>query len=129
MRWALALIAMLAITPLAAQVADNSKTAAPAKAKPKPKKPLVRKEPAVPAKELFGAVKDAAPLAARAIGFYARGCIAGAKPLAIDGPSWQAMRLSRNRNWGHPQLVRMVEKLATEAKAQDGWNGLLVGDM
>ena len=130
MRWALALLALLAVTPLAAQVADKAKTtAAPAKAKPKPKKPLVRKEPAVPAKELFGAVKDAAPLAARAIGFYARGCIAGAKPLAIDGPSWQAMRLSRNRNWGHPQLVRMVEKLATEAKAQDGWNGLLVGDM
>ena len=130
MRWALALIAMLAITPLAAQVADKAKTnAAPAKAKAKPKKPLVRKEPAVPAKELFGAVKEPAPLAARAIGFYARGCIAGARPLAIDGPSWQAMRLSRNRNWGHPQLVRMVEKLATEAKAQDGWNGLLVGDM
>lgn len=128
MRWALAFIAMLAITPLAAQVADKAKPAA-APAKAKPKKPLVRKEPAVPAKELFGAVKEAAPLAARAIGFYARGCLAGARPLAIDGPAWQAMRLSRNRNWGHPQLVRMVEKLANEAKAQDGWRGLLVGDM
>ena len=128
MRWALALIAMLAITPLAAQVTNKEKTtAAPAKAKPK--KPLVRKEPAVPAKQLFGAVKEAAPLAARAIGFYARGCLAGARPLAIDGPAWQAMRLSRNRNWGHPQLVRMVVKLANEAKAQDGWRGLLVGDM
>ena len=128
MRWALALIAMLAITPLAAQVADKAKPAV-APAKPKPKKPLVRKEPAVPAKQLFGAVKEAAPLAARAIGFYARGCLAGARPLAIDGPAWQAMRLSRNRNWGHPQLVRMVEKLATDAKANDGWRGLLVGDM
>lgn len=128
MRWALALIAMLAVTPLAAHAAEKGKAATPA-AKPKPKKPLVRKAPAVPAKELFGAVRDAAPLAARAIGFYARGCVAGAKPLAIDGPAWQAMRLSRNRNWGHPQLVRTVEKLATEAKAQDGWHGLLVGDM
>jgi penicillin-insensitive murein endopeptidase len=130
MRWAFALIAVLAVTPLAAQAADKGKApTAPAKAKPKPKKPLVRKEPAVPAKELFGAVKEPAPLAARAIGFYARGCVAGARPLAIDGPAWQAMRLSRNRNWGHPQLVRLVEKLATDAKANDGWRGLLVGDM
>lgn len=130
MRWAFALIAVLAVTPLAAQVAEKSKApAAPAKAKPKPKKPLVRKEPAVPAKQLFGAVKEPALLAARAIGFYARGCVAGAKPLAIDGPAWQAMRLSRNRNWGHPQLVRTIEKLATDAKANDGWRGLLVGDM
>jgi penicillin-insensitive murein DD-endopeptidase len=128
MRWALALVALLVLTPLAAQAAEKGK-AATAPAKPKPKKPLVRKAPAIPAKELFGAVKDAAPLAARAIGFYARGCIAGAKPLAIDGPAWQAMRLSRNRNWGHPQLVRLVEKLAAEAKANDGWHGLLVGDM
>jgi hypothetical protein len=34
MRWALALIALLAVTPLAAQMADKAKTnAAPAKAK------------------------------------------------------------------------------------------------
>ena len=25
--------------------------------------------------------------------------------IAADGPTWQAMRLSRNRNWGHPELV------------------------
>ena len=39
------------------------------------------------------------------------------------------MRLSRNRIWGHPELIRLIERLATEAKAQDGWNGLLVGDL
>ena len=44
-------------------------------------------------------------------------------------PAWQAMRLSRNRNWGHPKLVALVEKLAVEAKAHDGWPGLLVGDL
>jgi penicillin-insensitive murein endopeptidase len=82
-----------------------------------------------PAKELFGAAKVAAPLEARAIGGYAKGCLAGAKALAIDGPAWQAMRLSRNRNWGHPQLIAMIERLASEAKAHDGWSGLLVGDL
>jgi penicillin-insensitive murein endopeptidase len=39
------------------------------------------------------------------------------------------MRLSRNRNWGHPSLVSLVERLAHDGKAQDGWSGLLVGDI
>jgi penicillin-insensitive murein endopeptidase len=102
-----------------------------ASAAAKPKKPLVRKAepPATPAKQLFGAAATPAPLAARSIGFYARGCLAGARPLAIDGPAWQAMRLSRNRYWGHPNLVRLIQRLATDAKAHDGWSGLLVGDL
>ena len=87
------------------------------------------KPPPTPAKVLFGAAKTPAPLAARAIGFYAKGCLAGAAALAIDGPAWQAMRLSRNRNWGHPVLIALVEKLAVEAKQHDGWPGLLVGDI
>jgi penicillin-insensitive murein DD-endopeptidase len=82
-----------------------------------------------PAKELFGAVKTPAPMAARSIGFYAKGCLAGGTALPIDGPAWQAMRLSRNRNWGHPDLVALVEKLANEARQHDGWPGLLVGDL
>jgi penicillin-insensitive murein endopeptidase len=82
-----------------------------------------------PAKALFGAVKEPAPLKARAIGSYARGCLAGGVALPVDGPNWQAMRLSRNRNWGHPNLVRLVERLANEARRYDGWPGLLVGDL
>jgi penicillin-insensitive murein endopeptidase len=83
----------------------------------------------VPAKKLFGAKKTAAPLKPRAIGFYSRGCLAGGERLEIDGPAWQAMRLSRNRNWGHPKLVGLVRKLAAEAQKLDGWPGLLVGDL
>src|SRR5262245_51388230 len=99
---------------------------------PVPKKPSAKKRatPASPpAKELFGAMREPASLPARAIGFYAKGCLAGAAALPIDGPAWQAMRLSRNRNWGHPDLVALVEKLATDARAHDGWPGLLVGDL
>lgn len=81
------------------------------------------------AKKLFGAKDMAAPLPPQAIGFYSRGCLAGGEKLAIDGPAWQAMRLSRNRNWGHPRLVAMVRRLATEAQKSDGWPGLLVGDL
>ena len=82
-----------------------------------------------PAKVLFGAVNAPSKMATRSIGFYARGCLAGGKPLPVDGPAWQAMRLSRNRMWGHPTLVRYIERFAKDAKAKDGWPGLLVGDM
>jgi penicillin-insensitive murein endopeptidase len=83
----------------------------------------------MPAKKLFGAQKTPANMHARAIGTYAKGCLAGAKSLPIDGSAWQVMRLSRNRNWGHPVLISLLEKLASEAKSYDGWNGLLVGDL
>ncbi|MDX2203462.1 MAG: penicillin-insensitive murein endopeptidase [Hyphomicrobiaceae bacterium] len=101
--------------PMPAPAAPPAKAAKPAKGPP--------------ARDLFGAAKTPSPLAARAIGFYAKGCLAGGKPLPVDGPAWQAMRLSRNRNWGHPELIDLVKRLATEARAQDGWPGLLVGDL
>jgi penicillin-insensitive murein endopeptidase len=96
---------------------------------PKPLPPLASpNDPANPAKELFGRKPLPAPLTARSIGSYARGCLAGAVALPINGESWQVMRLSRNRNWGHPDLVRLLERLAERAQAT-GWNGLLVGDL
>ncbi|HSO48370.1 MAG TPA: penicillin-insensitive murein endopeptidase [Rhizobiaceae bacterium] len=81
-----------------------------------------------PAKQAFG--KQALPADARpqSVGFYSRGCMAGAVAIPVDGPDWQVMRLSRNRRWGHPELIRTIEKLASKAKA-DGWNGLMVGDI
>lgn len=101
--------------------------------KPAPKRPVKkRKKPAPklpPAREMFGSVATPAPLAARAIGSYSKGCLAGGVSLAIDGPDWQVMRLSRNRNWGSPQLIDFLERLASDARGQDGWPGLLVGDL
>lgn len=82
-----------------------------------------------PAKRLFGGKDRPAALKARAIGSYARGCLSGAIMFPPEGEAWQAMRLSRNRNWGHPELIAFLRKLATDAKARDGWNGLLVGDL
>jgi penicillin-insensitive murein endopeptidase len=95
----------------------------------KPLAPLAHPEaPGTPAKELFARKPTPFPGPARSIGFYATGCLAGAAPLPIDGPTWQVMRLSRNRNWGNPKLIEFVERLANNAK-KIGWNGLLVGDM
>jgi penicillin-insensitive murein endopeptidase len=83
-------------------------------------------EPA--ARDLFGARTAPAPLVARSIGAYSRGCLAGAVALPVNGPTWQVMRLSRNRNWGRVELVDFLERLAGLAPAV-GWNGLLVGDL
>lgn len=83
----------------------------------------------VPAKQLFGHKKSPAKLTPRAVGFYAKGCLAGGVDLPVTGSAWQVMRLSRNRNWAHPELIELIKKLAIDAKAQDGWPGLLVGDL
>jgi penicillin-insensitive murein DD-endopeptidase len=85
-------------------------------------------DPATPAKELFGRKAQPAKLESRTIGFYSKGCLAGAMALPINGATWQVMRLSRNRNWGHPDLVRFLERLGAQAP-KTGWHGLLVGDM
>ena len=83
---------------------------------------------AQPARELFGAVHTPTAGPTISIGGYAKGCLAGAVQLPADGPGWQAMRLSRDRRWGTPELVGYIEALAQSAAA-DGWPGLLIGDM
>jgi penicillin-insensitive murein DD-endopeptidase len=81
------------------------------------------------AKKIFGSVGGAAPLSPRAIGSYARGCLAGAKALPVNGATWQVMRVSRNRMWGHPNLIAFLEAFAKAVPSQVGWKGILVGDI
>lgn len=81
-----------------------------------------------PARDLFGDVDHPTTGPATPVGGYAKGCIAGAVQLPADGPGWQAMRLSRDRRWGTPELVQYIKALA-QSSAQDGWPGILVGDM
>jgi len=85
-------------------------------------------DPAVPAKQLFGRKPTPVPLTARAIGKYSRGCLAGGMSLPVNGPTWQVMRLSRNRNWAHPNMIKLLERFAAKVP-QIGWPGLLVGDL
>jgi len=66
---------------------------------------------------------------ARSIGFYAHGCLAGAVALPVDGKTWQVMRLSRNRNWGHPDLIAFLERFSAKLPQVAGWPGILVGDI
>lgn len=95
----------------------------PAIAEPKNEKGVVS------AKVLFAAEKLPSLGKAMAIGYYPRGCLQGGVALPVNGPTWQVMRVSRNRNWGHPSLVRFLERFAPAAAKATGWNGILVGDM
>nr|WP_240722357.1 penicillin-insensitive murein endopeptidase [Poseidonocella sp. HB161398] len=78
---------------------------------------------------LFGAESRPSGGASRSYGSYAKGCASGLVELPETGPTWQAMRLSRNRNWGHPQTVSFIEDLSAQAAKQPGWAGLYVGDI
>ncbi|KNG93818.1 penicillin-insensitive murein endopeptidase [Pseudaestuariivita atlantica] len=81
------------------------------------------------AKQLFGAKPTASSQSPEPFGGYARGCLAGGAQLPETGPTWQAMRLSRNRNWGHPDTIDYIRKLSARAARHPGWNGLYIGDI
>jgi penicillin-insensitive murein endopeptidase len=80
------------------------------------------------ANQLFGAMAAPSAQVAMPIGSYARGCGAGLVQLPETGPTWQAMRLSRNRNWGHPEMIDFLKGLSVAA-TQVGWAGLYIGDI
>lgn len=80
------------------------------------------------ANKVFAAVKNPSHQASMPIGTYAKGCAAGNIELPETGPTWQAMRLSRNRNYGQPVLVQYLEDLSVKA-TQIGWKGIYIGDM
>jgi penicillin-insensitive murein endopeptidase len=86
-------------------------------------------DPKLGAKELFGRKVLPAAMPTQVIGFYAKGCIAGAERLPITGHTWQVMRLSRNRNWAHPDMIALLKRLSVKAHKDAGWPGILVGDM
>lgn len=87
---------------------------------PKPGEPL--------AKDLFAAKSASTSNKSQVFGYYANGCLDGAVQLPDSGPTWQAMRLSRNRNWAHPEMIQFVMDLSVEA-TKLGWAGLYIGDM
>ncbi|HSF95421.1 MAG TPA: penicillin-insensitive murein endopeptidase [Thermohalobaculum sp.] len=80
------------------------------------------------AKHVFSAVRGPSPEAPAPHGSYARGCLSGAVALPETGAGWQAMRLSRNRAWGHPTMIAFIERLSATARGL-GWSRLYVGDI
>lgn len=67
------------------------------------------------------------PGTAEAVGFYSAGCLLGGQALAPQGVGYQAMRLSRNRNYAHPSLIGFIEWLGRQAHRRG--SRLLIGDL
>ncbi|WP_434615322.1 penicillin-insensitive murein endopeptidase [Tabrizicola sp. M-4] len=80
------------------------------------------------ANQLFGAADLPTSNRPMPFGSYAKGCADGLVQLPETGPTWQAMRLSRNRNWGHPVMIDFLVDLSRAAN-QIGWPGLYIGDI
>ncbi|MEL6550854.1 MAG: penicillin-insensitive murein endopeptidase [Pseudomonadota bacterium] len=120
---AAALLALFACGPLEEEAAPEPQAAPEAMAR------VATLATSGPAKNLFGAEPRGSQQAPQAIGGYARGCQAGAVQLPETGPTWQAMRLSRNRNWAQPVTVDYVKDLSQRVARLPGWEGIYVGDM
>jgi penicillin-insensitive murein DD-endopeptidase len=114
-------IMLFAAGPLFAQATQSEEELRRAK--------VLKNLPDNAAKRIFGSVDGPVSLAPRAIGSYARGCLAGAKALPVNGSAWQVMRLSRNRMWGHPDLIDFLSAFAESVPKYSGWRGILVGDI
>jgi penicillin-insensitive murein endopeptidase len=65
---------------------------------------------------------------AQSIGSYTAGCLSGAVSLPPNGTGYQLMRPTRNRSYGHPNLIRFIESIARTTSLQQG-GVVLIGDL
>ena len=75
---------------------------------------------------MFAKVKKPAGTPPAIHGSYARGCIEGAGALSLQHEGYTVMRPSRNRFYGHPALLALIERAAAGAPKE---THLLLGDL
>lgn len=76
----------------------------------------------------WSSVSIPSPGLGQSIGTYTSGCVSGAQALPLNGTGYQVMRVSRQRYFGHPNLVAFIEHLGQQtASAKLG--ALLIGDL
>ena len=80
------------------------------------------------ASEIFYKIRTENNSEANSIGSYSRGCLAGAEYLPNHSYHYEALKPSRNRFWGHPNLINYIKKISKEIFEVHG-NGLLLGDL
>ena len=81
------------------------------------------------AKQLFGAKRAGSSQNPAAYGSYSKGCLAGGVELPQKGATWLEMRVSRNRSWGHPELIDYIKKLSRKAAKIRGSKGIYLSDL
>lgn len=62
------------------------------------------------------------------VGSYNAGCIRGSQALPLNGAGYQVMRPSRQRYFGHPELLGFIQYLGHAVAAQQ-LGTLLIGDL
>ena len=65
---------------------------------------------------------------AQSIGAFANGCIVGAQALPLNSANYQVMRTDQRRYFGHPDLVRFIQRLSNQVHGR-GMGTMLIGDM
>lgn len=68
------------------------------------------------------------PAGSFSIGSYTNGCVAGTVTLPLQGPGYQVMRLSRQRYYGHADLIAFIQALGQSARDRK-LGSLLIGDL
>src|SRR4029453_3139489 len=64
----------------------------------------------------------------QSIGFYSAGCLQGAQALPLDGPGYEAIRISRNRYWGQPVTLDFIKRFSEQVR-DAGQAPLYIGDI
>src|SRR5690349_17277384 len=75
----------------------------------------------------WSTVTTPSPGPTQSIGFYSAGCLQGAQRLPIDGPGYEAIRISRNRYWGQPWMIDYITALGARVRTA-GQAHLYIGD-
>jgi len=89
--------------------------------------PALNTAPAT-AQSSFSEITAAVPGTPQVIGTYTNGCFTGGVALPPDGPGYQVIRLSRNRNWGHPELIDFLQDFGATLAGR-GMPPALIADM
>ncbi|MBK3803761.1 penicillin-insensitive murein endopeptidase [Azospirillum brasilense] len=89
-----------------------------------------KKKPAPPAPNSIAWSQVSGPALgpAQSIGGYAAGCITGAQALPGEGTGYQVIRMSRQRYYGHPELIDYLKGFGRKVAAA-GLGTALIGDM
>ncbi|SQK75699.1 Penicillin-insensitive murein endopeptidase precursor [Tatumella ptyseos] len=89
---------------------------------------LLLKTPAMAAATPWQSIQHPVSGAPQSIGSFANGCIIGAQQLPPDAADYQVMRPDQRRYFGHPDLIRFIQRFSASVAAED--NGeVLIGDM
>jgi len=80
------------------------------------------------ASEIFYKIRTESGSNSESIGSYSKGCLSGGVYLPSHAEHYDVLKPSRNRFWGHPDLIEFIE-LTSEKIYNEFVNGLLIGDL